>query len=187
LINVSGKLVIVVISLLALAAAGASWLFRYTATHRAAAFWGPQGSVLIREAELVELFDLGGTANDGESSDRASRIVLGDDAYVILRRLDISTARGLVHLRHALLDDRSFTWPSRDDIPSADWRWGLRFSMRGSGPFVLEQTVWFTSDCRLMSVEGHRGGTGRSISCEPIAGGLITIFTELTQSSRPPD
>ena len=37
----SGKLLIIGILTVAFVAAGTSWWFRYSATHRVAAFWGP--------------------------------------------------------------------------------------------------------------------------------------------------
>jgi hypothetical protein len=180
--QVSGRLVIIGIVGLALTGACASWWFRYAATHRAAEFWGPQASVLIREATFVELIELSPIERDTKDA-FGYTVVLGEESFEFLRRHDISAARGLVHLRHALLDDRSFVWPSRVDIPSADWRWGLRFSEPESAPLVLHQTVWLTSDGRLMAVEQRGGGTGRSISCEPIADGLTTMFSELTRRS----
>ena len=51
----SGKLLIVAIFLVAFAAAGASWWFRYSATHRTVEFWGPQAAVLLRDAPHVVL------------------------------------------------------------------------------------------------------------------------------------
>jgi hypothetical protein len=166
---------------LALVAAGASWWFRYTATHRSAEFWGPQASVLIREAKSVELLELGRTADGSTKESGDLSVALGDDTFVLRGRYDVSTAPGLVHLRHALLEDRSFSWPSREGIPSAAWRWGLQFSKRASAAVWLEQTIWFTSDCRLMAVEGRGEGAGRSILCEPIAEGLGTMFRELAR------
>src|SRR5688572_9136529 len=52
----SGKLVIVFILAAAFAAAGASWWFRFNATHRAAEFWGPDVARLIRDAPQVSFF-----------------------------------------------------------------------------------------------------------------------------------
>ena len=39
--GISGKLLIIGILTVAFLAAGTSWWFRYSATHRAATFWGP--------------------------------------------------------------------------------------------------------------------------------------------------
>jgi hypothetical protein len=184
--QLSGKLVIVGILGVALAAAGTSWWFRYSATRRAAEFWGPRASMLIRNATLVELIELAPSAELGDTSGAfVYTVVLGDESYFFRRRFDVSNARGLVHLRHALLEDRSFNWPSRDDIPDADWRWGLRFTASGSGPFVLEQSIWFSSNCRYLMPDGRTDETGRIISCQPIAAGLCEMFAEMSTPSVP--
>jgi hypothetical protein len=55
----SGKLLIFGILTVAVLLAGASWWFRYIATHRAARFWGPEAVRLIRDARrtFVDLTD----------------------------------------------------------------------------------------------------------------------------------
>src|SRR5688572_29599931 len=83
--KISGKLVIVAILAFALAAAGASWWFRYNATHRAAKFWGPDDARRIRDAPFVELY------------------YINDDPDALSTIREISKAPGLTHLRHALL------------------------------------------------------------------------------------
>src|SRR5262245_471220 len=94
----SGKLVILGVVAIATVAAAASWWFRYKATHRAAEFWGSEDARLIRDAPIVEMYE---------------------------PARDISAARGLVHLRNALLEDRSFQWPSKPVSPDVHWKQGL--------------------------------------------------------------
>src|SRR5262245_61962164 len=93
--NVSGKLVIIAIAVLALTAAGISWLFRYNATHRAAGFWGSTTSRNILTAPEVKLTRVERDSS-GQVTSSATR--------------DISRAHGMMHLRLALLEDRSFDW-----------------------------------------------------------------------------
>src|SRR4051812_21733385 len=61
----SGKLLIVGILAVSIAAAAMSWWFRYNATHRAATFWGPGLAVLIRDAPQVTLRIMPSDAADG--------------------------------------------------------------------------------------------------------------------------
>src|SRR5688500_5896861 len=96
-----------------LAGAGASWWFRYAATRRTAQFLGPEATVLIRDAPLVELIELSRAEDKDIHGAWPDAVVLSDESWVVLRRRDASNARGLVHLRHALLEDRSYIWSSR--------------------------------------------------------------------------
>src|SRR5438270_10988443 len=89
---VSGKLVIIGVVTVSLIGAVASWLFRYNATHRAAKFWGPEAAVLIRDAPHVTV---------------KRRPLTGN---FFANEVDVSHARGLVHLRNALLEDQDFDW-----------------------------------------------------------------------------
>src|SRR3989304_2712639 len=71
---------------------GSSWWFRYSATHRAAQFWGPQAAELIRDAPHVTLRSAAAAADGQDAADAA-----------VPR--DVSHAKGLTHLRNALLED----------------------------------------------------------------------------------
>lgn len=52
-----------------------------------------------------------------------------------VERWDISSARGVVHLRRGLVEDANYYWSARDDdrsaatgrLPAAAWRWGIAF------------------------------------------------------------
>jgi hypothetical protein len=169
----TGTLLVAGIFVVALLAAGASWWFRFAATHRAVQFWGPEAAGLIRDAPVVEL------------------IVRADDTLLITDNRDISHARGLVHLRNALLEDHSFAWPPRDDVPDANWEWALAFSDPSRAAKVM---IRFSSDCRLASrvvldpgpSTGADDQSARAISCEPIADGLRTFLAELTEDHDAP-
>ncbi len=53
-----------------------------------------------------------------------------------VERWDISSARGVVHLRRGLVEDANYDWSARDDdrsdaggrLPVAAWRWGIAFA-----------------------------------------------------------
>ena len=179
--NASGKLVIIGIVIVALAAAGTSWWFRYNATHRAVRFWGPEAAVLIRDAPKVTLFRMPSAEIVRLAEDDAARARFDDSAY------DITKARGLVHLRNALLDDRSFIWPRSGEPwpnPVSDiGHWYLSFHDPQSSNTVL---MMFSKDCRQAArlKLGFAAYNLTSISTEPIAAGLAEMFGEL--STAPP-
>ena len=150
-----------------MAAAGTSWWFRYSATHRAAEFWGPQEARLIRDAPVVE-FWVHEPPGDLETTVAALTGTVVDPEKV----RDITAARGLVHLRNALLDNRSFNWPPIP--PKADVRWGWVLSFRNGS--ANERTLLVLSaDCKqIASIDRP----GLVLSSEPIAAGLSEMITE---------
>jgi hypothetical protein len=175
--QISGKLVIGGIVALALMAAGTSWLFRYSATHRALQFWGSEGARLIRDAPTVELIRIQAT---DETKDRAMHFRLWSGEQVtVTEYYDVSGARGITHLRNALLEDRSYAWPPREGDQGVDWRWmiGFRDESRSRRIFML-----FTEDCtRTALLESDEN----VISCQPIANGLCTMFAEFATDLPP--
>lgn len=79
-------------------AAFASW-YQWAQTRRCLAFYGGEAAHRIQVAPRVELWRIdpaGGMAGPAPE-----------------HRLDISKARGLVHLRHGLVEDANFAWNER--------------------------------------------------------------------------
>jgi hypothetical protein len=162
--NASGKFVIIAIVAVAVAAAGASWWFRYSATNRAAEYWDPIVARLIRDAPVVELYKYDRLPNAAFLSEHESYLDVGAGR-------DISHAPGLVHLRSALLEDRSFSWPP-EDMKSVSWGWVLVFRESPRGLAVM---LHFTSDWSYVAGPNHQ----RMLSCRPIAAGLAKFVNEL--------
>jgi hypothetical protein len=157
--RVSGKLVIFSIVAVALVAAVASLWFRYNATHRAAEFWGPETATLIRDATIVKLYHV------------------NDDPSLVSLVRDISKARGLTHLRIALLEDRNFIWPAQYTVTPPRWRWALAFSNPGQEEqFVLE----LTDDFKQLVCSTDKNTV---LNSEPIAAGLREMVDEFLFSA----
>lgn len=167
-------------------AAGASWWFRFEATHRSARFWGPVASQLIRDAPLVELLALQHAPRDeSDDSDGANTeptgdstagevLTFGSERWRITDSRDISAAPGLTHLRNALLEDRSFSWPARSASAETQWARGLRFR-NGPEPSLH---VLFSPDYQWIIAVGTGRSDPLAVSCEPIANGLREVFSE---------
>jgi len=156
----SGKLLIIGIMIVALAAAAISWWFRYSATHGVATFWGPDVARLIRDARVVEIWH---PAKPLEVPRSASLFFNHSDLH------DISSAHGLVHLRNALLQDHDFNWPPTKVSPDVEWTQGLRFVDGGTGVLVM-----FSRDFKCVRTPN----SGEMLSCEPMAKGLHDMFDE---------
>jgi hypothetical protein len=167
--NTSGKLVIGAILLVALAAAGTSWWFRYSATHRAAEFWGPRKARLIRDAPVVDFWV---HEPPGDLKSTVDALVSTDGVIDPTTVREITAARGLVHLRNALLDNRSFNWPPGPPKPGVRWGWVLRFR----NVEAKESTVvLLSSDCKQITSIGRSDAV---LSSEPIAAGLSEMIAE---------
>jgi hypothetical protein len=144
-------------------------LFRYNATHRAAELWGPQVAQLIRDAPIVEFRKitppLEGALPARESGELEQR--LGGPELI-----NITNAAGLVHLRNALVEDRSFDWSPAAAKPNDRWQWVLTFRDDSSRSGA---TLIFSPDAdRVVSLER----ADRVVSSEPIAKGLREMFAE---------
>lgn len=172
--NVSGKLVILSILFVALLAAGISWWFRFHATHRAAEFWGPEATLLIRDAPVVELIQREAPVAKTEMAPAAAA-AQNDSSTIMGERRDISDAHGLIHFRNAILEDRSYEWLSHADAAEAPRQWAVRFTSEGKPPLV----IWFSPDWKLATREERGGRPAAAISSLPISHGLEKYFNEL--------
>jgi hypothetical protein len=184
--EISGKYVILAVVAVALTGAVASWFYRYSATHRAAQFWGPDAAKLIRDAPQVTLVRLPpsvviASALLGKSSPAAAQALLDKNTF------DMTSARGLIHLRTALLEDRNYLWPQVNDKPIADDHlpdefWGLNFRDPKTGKAAI---ISFSEDCRVLSqrTQGADRSGNRRLNCsEQMAKGLREVFDEISAS-----
>jgi hypothetical protein len=153
--------------LAATAAAGVSWWFRYSATHQTARFWGPDAARLIRDAPRVILrtYDPAVVA-EGESADSLPR--------------NISAARGLVHMRNALLEDSSYDWSVTGGVDS-NCQSSLTFEVTaGAEPRVV---ILFSPDFNWAANGSADAKPRPTVSCRPIAEGLKTFFADALANS----
>ncbi|NDC62727.1 MAG: hypothetical protein EBZ59_01765 [Planctomycetia bacterium] len=108
-----GRGVPLVVGLLALglAAAATGVWFQWRQTRRCLAFYGPAVARRISVAPRVELWTL--------------RPGVGHGRLVAEEKLDVSGARGLVHLRRGLVEDANFRWdgpaPTGERLPDDAW------------------------------------------------------------------
>jgi hypothetical protein len=122
-----GKLAVLAMFAVALAAAMFAWWWNYSRRQQCLAFYGPQAALLIRTAEDVELIEL---APDSDQSAVGSvdRLTVGDRAYLIKRITTIGQAKGLIHARTSILDDASFIWDAAPDDCAGQVPYAIRFT-----------------------------------------------------------
>jgi hypothetical protein len=115
-------LVIALVGLAAALAVFAIW-FQWNQTRRCLGFYGPAVARSVQAAPRVELWTL--------QVDATGRQVVAHD------RLDVSDARGLVHLRRGLVEDANFAWQGAPvgRRPLREWDAALAFfAATPSGP-----------------------------------------------------
>lgn len=110
----NGRPLVVGLVALAVAVGGFAVWYQWRQTRRCLAFYGPDAARSVQSAPRVELWEL-------------ARGPLGQ--LVRGRVRDVSTAAGLVHLRHGLVEDANFRWvPSgADRLPASAWDVALAF------------------------------------------------------------
>ena len=120
----TGRLSIVFILLLSIAMGAFAIWFKYHQGRRCMAFWGSHNAGLIRHASTVELLVPGPQA----SQDELQRAVESADPFPgVETSHDISTLPGLVHARHMLIEDQSYSWDQPVGGEEPGWKFVLRF------------------------------------------------------------
>jgi hypothetical protein len=165
----SGKRLIVAILGIALLAAGASWWFRYAATHRTVEFWSPAGATLIRDAPRVTL----------RSYDPSVGAEPRDDAPL---PVDISQAKGLIHLRNALLQDRSYDWSNK---PSADQKFESSLVFEVTAGAEPRLVILFSPDFNYAASGSSNADPRPIICCRPMADALRKFFADTLADANP--
>ena len=161
--------------------AAIAWWYNLSHTRRALAYWGPAAVALIRDAPQVTAYAIAfeGTAAATAGDQRPLLHPTTRTRARLLESHDISRAKGLVHLRHALLDDLSFAWEARPG-DAGDLSYALSFEDDAS-----RLVVYFSSDFARMTVSRSdiaarpEGASPTTLSTGPIAGGLRTYFSEV--------
>ena len=135
-----GKLVILCMFLVGLAAATFTVWFRYTSAKQAMRFWGVDATMVILNAPEVDLIQLGPplTANElpthpklvNPRSGDLDSVRIGDQRLSLVARIDVSSDVELPRLRRKLVEDASFEWNAATDQRAGDtpyWNYALRF------------------------------------------------------------
>lgn len=166
--DTSGRWAILTMIVVAAAAAIFSWTYRRRSVERAMQFWGPEAAEAIARSRRVELMRLDAPDGGSPADDQEAIAVPGGWCRVVARR-DISRARGLSHLRHALLADASYAWHAPPPADRIVWNYALHFGTDRGGVDVLVD---------LAARRVGRTTTGRSVSIRPMGDGVEVFFEE---------
>ena len=169
----SGTKLVVVLTCLAIVAGITSWWYRYDAAHRATQFWGAAASTLIAHSDRVQVVELDAEAREVPCATDLSADVENSN--------DLSSARGISHLRHALLSDGNYLWDQSIDGTMIRWRWRVRFASADQFADLL-----FADD--LSAIGRCESGEGRiaAVSCSPMTDSLRRYWqaTQVLDASK---
>ena len=167
------KLTIVFILFVALSSGVFAWWHRYQQSSRVLELWGSRAIVLARDARQVELLGLAEPSEPAETDEAAKlseRVPLE-----VVQRTDISDARGLIHARHALIDNANFAWDAPNECTPV-YEHAIRFT---SGDAVA--TFLLDLDCRrIYLLEADRGAT-----ITPFAATALKKYLAALDDQRP--
>lgn len=122
--QVTGKSIVITALAVALVMSVGAWWYHYSASRRAAQFWGPDATRLLIGKGEVAFFTLG-SLRDESDAPSAGNVVAGRE---VVAEQSLTDKPGLIHLRHALTQDASFDWAGRREASHSDeWAYALRF------------------------------------------------------------
>ncbi|MBP87990.1 MAG: hypothetical protein CMJ64_14905 [Planctomycetaceae bacterium] len=117
-----GKLVILFIFGLSAVMGGYAWWHHFNQGRKCLELWGGEAAALIRYAPVVEAMRFGG------ASEKSGNVLqIAGKGIAIEQHVDVSGTPGLVHARHALIEDASFLWKQPVPTESVEWTFALRF------------------------------------------------------------
>ena len=110
-----GKLTIITMFSLAVAAATFAWWYQWQHLGQAIEFWGTDSARLIRSGKNAELMVI----------KPPTSVPIGS-AVPVQHRILLTGKRGLIHARQAMIEDVSFNWEAAPDV-EAKWQYAMRF------------------------------------------------------------
>jgi hypothetical protein len=128
--NNRGKLVILGILAVAVAASCFAVYYQYRAQDHAMDLWGNTSARLIAESPQVEVLLLGAETDvESEPSDDApARVESGDMAWKVAASTDAMGAKGIANVRRALVMDTTYDWDMAEALPPPEWKYAMTFS-----------------------------------------------------------
>lgn len=119
-----GKLAVLAIFCLAAMMGGIAWWSRFAQGERILKLW-PDHASLINDAPEVTLLALQ-PVDDSERDPHDPPLTILSEDWRILKQVDLAGAAGLLHARHALVQDTSYTWEITP-APKPHWDFVLQF------------------------------------------------------------
>ena len=121
--STQGKLAIVVIFGVAIFMSVYAWWHNIHTGDQVIDFFGIETATRLRHADKIELFII---AEKAEATDATLGASIGNIPVKSVQ--DISSARGLIHMRHIFIQDHTYEWDKNVPEIIPDWAFALRFT-----------------------------------------------------------
>ena len=125
--SLTGKIVVIGIFVVALAAASFALYWNMSRSRRALAFWGADAVRLIQKSERVEILPLQSLPLAAPNQDSETFEIAGQ-LWGATHQIEVTKARGLIHARHALTTDASYEPGEPTELRTGKWTHAIRFS-----------------------------------------------------------
>jgi hypothetical protein len=137
-----GKLAIITMLALGVAAAGFAVWFRYQQGRRTLELWGAEHAAVLRNADRALVRRVRVTGNDSQQvTDPNGKAVMVGPAR------DLADIRDFAHIRRAFLDDVHFLWDQSPRNCEPHWAYMLEFQQ---GENVA--TIWIDDACDVVQL-----------------------------------
>lgn len=130
-----GTWIVILLLALGLALAGGNLVWQWWFARQPMEYWGTAGAALIVNAPQVEVLELEATGppdGAGPANGNAEVLLVGHEAHRITRRVEASSARGLIHVRRGLVNQGLFDFRAGPPPEPIEWRYGVRFVAPGA-------------------------------------------------------
>ena len=172
--QISGRLVIAVVLILAVAMSGGAWLYQYSYSRQAAAFWGAPAARLLVKSPQLDLLTLSPAGGDQDDQPGERELIAGQP---VAAAHDLSAKPGLIHLRHVFTQDSNFDWAAQSREPatgSRDWGYALRFAEGGQ-----QLTVLLDEDFKVLGRLTDDGQQVDLLPCPRLAEPVARYLTDV--------
>ncbi len=166
-----GKVAIVAILVMGFSLALFAVVYKSWRSARAVEFWGRDTSELMIANQRIELLVLDAqAAASASSAPEDQRVKFANASYPITDRLDVTTARGMLHLPRALLENSSFQFDANPPA-SPSWAYALKFSKDDRSATILVNPQKQTVGC----------GSRVALLTKDIAGAIQDVIDDATR------
>lgn len=131
--STTGKVTVVAILGVAVALGLFNFVYQQRRTARSVAYWGPAHRALI-VGEQVEVLLLEEASTPASEPADGEVLEIDQRQYRVAERKDGSGARGLLHVRRALLDDGTYHWEQPQPEQPPVFRYAIRFESERQNP-----------------------------------------------------
>jgi len=123
---VQGKVAILAIAFLGIAASVGSCVYYARLQQRPLALWGPESARLMLRAPTALAYNLAPVSDD-EKAAPSDLIDIAGQRFRLVNQRDVSRAPGFSHIRQSFVHDASFDWNETPNNCQPTWTHALRF------------------------------------------------------------